>query len=53
MYQGRPDATITATGALSNPSLANDVQAAQSKLQSDLDKFKWYPVLQIGVVYRF
>lgn len=53
MYQGRPKATITATGALANPALADDVHAAQSQLQSDLDKFKWYPVLQIGVVYRF
>jgi hypothetical protein len=53
MYQGRPNATITATGALSNPTLADDVHAAQSKLQSDLNKFQWYPVLQIGAVYRF
>lgn len=53
MYQGRPNATITATGAAANPALASDVKAAQSQLQSDLNNFQWYPVVQIGVVYRF
>lgn len=53
MYQGTPKASITATGAAANPQLASDVSASQSKLQSDLNKFQWYPVLQVGVVYRF
>jgi hypothetical protein len=53
MYQGRPDVTITATGAAANPALAKDVHAAQRKLQSDLNKFQLYPVLQVGAVYRF
>jgi len=53
MYQGRPNATITATGAASNPALAADVRAAQGKLQSDLNSFQWYPVVQVGLVYRF
>lgn len=53
MYQGRPKATITATGAASNPALASDVRAAQDKLQSDLNSFQWYPVVQVGLVYRF
>lgn len=53
MYQGRPKASITATGAANDPQLASDVSAAQSKLQSDLNKFQWYPVVQVGVVYRF
>jgi len=53
MYQGRPNATITATGAAANPALARDVHAAQSQLQSDLNSFQWYPVVQVGLVYRF
>lgn len=53
MYQGKPTATITAAGAASNPALASDVRAAQSKLQSDLNSFQWYPVVQVGLVYRF
>jgi hypothetical protein len=53
MYQGKPKATITATGAASNPALASDVKASQDQLQSDLNSFQWYPVVQVGLVYRF
>lgn len=53
MYQGRPKATITATGAAADPSLAANVKSAQAQLQSDLNSFRWLPVLQVGLVYRF
>jgi hypothetical protein len=53
MYQGKPSASITATGAAADPALAADVAAAQTKLQSDLSSFQWYPVLQVGLDYRF
>ena len=53
MYQGSPSASITATGAAADPALAKDVAAAQSKLQSDLNSFQWYPVIQLGLVDRF
>ncbi len=53
MYQGSPSASITATGAAADPALAKDVAAAQSQLQSDLNSFQWYPVIQLGLVYRF
>lgn len=53
MYQGSPKVNLTATGAAANPALAANVQAAQGKLQSDLNSFQWYPVIQLGVVYRF
>lgn len=52
-YQGSPKATITATGAASSPQLASAVNAAQAKLQSDLNNFKFYPVIEMGLVYRF
>jgi hypothetical protein len=52
-YQGSPKATITATGAASNAQLASDVQASQAKLQSDLNNFRFYPVIEMGLVYRF
>ena len=53
MYQGRPSATLTATGAATNAVLAADVQAAQTTLQNDLNKFEFYPVAQISLNYRF
>ena len=53
MYQGSPKASITATNPTGNAQLAADVQASQAKLQSDLNRYQWYPVVQVGVVYRF
>jgi hypothetical protein len=53
MYQGSPSATITATGAAADPALARDVATAQSQLQSDLNSFRWYPVAQVGLLYRY
>lgn len=53
MYQGSPNATITATGAASNQRLASDITMAKYRLQSDLNNYKWYPVLQAGFAYRF
>ena len=52
-YQGSPRARITATGAASNAALASNVAAAQSKLQSDLSSFRYYPVVELGLTYRF
>ena len=53
MYQGSPNATITATNPTNNAQLASDVAAAQAQLQSDLSSFQWYPVVQVGLDYRF
>ena len=53
MYQGKPNATLTATGAATNAALAADVAAAQTTLQNDLNGFQWYPVVQVGANYRF
>lgn len=53
MYQGSPQARITATGSAANPVLASDVAASQAQLQSDLNSFRFYPVVQIGLAYRF
>lgn len=55
MYMGAPNASLSIT--TSDPaaqSAANQYAAAdQSQLNSDLNKFKWYPVAQISAVYRF
>jgi hypothetical protein len=51
--QGRLNVTVAATGAVANATLAGVVRAAQSRLQSDLNKFQWFLVLQIGTVYQF
>ena len=49
MFQGTPSATV----AINNPAAANYSAQAQAKLQSDLNSFRYYPVAQVGMVYRF
>lgn len=53
LYQGTPKVTLTATGAAGNPALASAVAAEQTQLQDALNNFKWYPVVQLGITYRF
>jgi hypothetical protein len=48
-----PHVTLGATGAASNPQLASDLQAQQSKTQHDVRKFRVYPVLSTGIMLRF
>jgi hypothetical protein len=51
---GTAKVSLDATGAASNPALASDLQALESKTQHDVQKYaKLYPVLQFGLVYRF
>jgi hypothetical protein len=58
LYQGSPHASLTATCGVGIPpslctSLTSDTAAQQSKLTSDLNSFKWYPVFSIGASYQF
>jgi hypothetical protein len=53
VMQEKPTATITATGAAASPALAADLAAAQAKMQSDLSVLNLWPVIQVGVNYRF
>ena len=42
-----------AAGPLICPALANDVAAEQARLSDDLSDHKFFPVLRLGVAYRF
>ena len=54
MYQGTPSAQVSVTTQSAYQALANAyAQASQQKLQADLGNFQWYPVIQMGLVYRF
>lgn len=53
LYQGSPKLTLDATGALADPALAADLQAERAKAESDLSDFKWYPVVSLGLYFRF
>lgn len=61
MFQGSPQATVTATGTWTETTTGTPVSAtvaqvaadAQNQLNSDLSNFKMYPVLSIGIGYTF
>ncbi len=53
MYEGNPGINLTATGAISNPQLASDVRETQNSLNSRLNFLNWWPVVTVGLTYRF
>jgi len=64
MYHGTPKFNLYATkGANADAVLAaqgktwsdvvNDINAQRDKTQKDIKKYKWYPVVSLGFLYRF
>jgi hypothetical protein len=54
VYQGSPHVSLTADGPISSNQAFQDNLAQEEKnLEDDLDNFKFYPVLSIGLCYRF
>ncbi len=53
LYQGSPKVDLSATGALANPQLAADISSARQTAQSDAAKYRWWPVVQLSLGYRF
>lgn len=53
LYQGSPGLTLNATGALSDPALASDLEQERRSAEDDLKDFKWYPVISFGMYFRF
>lgn len=51
LYQGKPKTTLTATG--NTPGLASNVAAEQAKLDNNVKKYKFYPVVAVGVTWKF
>jgi hypothetical protein len=60
IYGGTPDVTLNGvcgpaapTGSSACSMLQSDVQNERLKLQHDVTLVKWYPVIDLGVAYRF
>lgn len=51
--QGNADTSLDATGAANNPKLASDIEAQRHSLNHELHWLGWYPVVTLGVSYRF
>lgn len=61
-YQGSPKVSLTAEdcaldtvpgGLLSCNDLRGDLQQEERDINNDIKNYKWWPVLQIGFVYKF
>lgn len=54
LMQGSPQVTLAATGSISsNSTFQSDLKQENAKFQSDVNNFKTYPVIALGLVYRF
>lgn len=57
MFQGSPNTSLTsrncALGTTLCNQLFNDLEAENRELQDDADSFRFYPVIRIGISYRF
>lgn len=50
LYQGDPEASVSATGPIVTTA---DLEEAERELNTELENLKWYPVVAIGMSYRF
>ncbi len=54
IYQGTPKVDLSASGPVSSdPEFINNLSKEEDNLQSALDNFTYYPVLAVGLSYRF
>jgi hypothetical protein len=59
LFQGNPKTSLVATcgtaiaGTSNCTQLQSDTAAENTKLQSDLSNFKWWPVVSIGISYQW
>jgi hypothetical protein len=59
LFQGSPRTNLVATcgaaivGSPTCTQLQNDAAAENTKLQDDLKRFKWWPVISIGISYQW
>ncbi len=54
VYQGSPEVNLSADGPISSdPTFQSNLAKEEEKQQEDLDSFKYYPVISLGVNYRF
>ncbi len=54
IYQGSPDIDLSANGSLANdPTFRSNLQKEEDNLQDDLDDYKVYPFVTVGIIYRF
>lgn len=54
MFQGRPDITLAGSGPITaTPSFQADLERERRQIRDDLKWTRFYPVVRLGVAYRF
>jgi hypothetical protein len=54
LYRGSPDVTLTATGtAADSETLIQELAKEEDSIKSSLEDYEYYPVLALGLTYRF
>ena len=54
MFQGSPEVDLNANGALANnAAFMADLAREQDNLENKVDEYEFYPVVSLGVAYRF
>jgi hypothetical protein len=54
VYQGKPKLSLETTGGTLPPSsYAAQLEAERQQAEEDLSSFKWWPVIQLGMYFRF
>ncbi len=57
LYQGSSSVRLAATDCnlpqLACAQLASDLRAEEAELEDDLDDYEWWPVLNVGLTFRF
>jgi hypothetical protein len=54
VFQGSPDVSLKGTGTLANdPIFQQNLKVEEKELQDELDKFEYYPVITLGMSYKF
>lgn len=51
LYQGSPKLSLSASGAAAG--LTSDLEQERKSAESDLNDLKWYPVISLGIYFRF
>ena len=55
MFQGEPDVELRGVGGLlqNNPAFIAAVEAEEAELEDDIDSFKYFPIITLGLSYKF
>lgn len=54
VFQGSPDVSLSADGVLgTNATFLQNLQQEEQELQEDMDAFEYYPVIALGLTYKF